>query len=53
MGYLELCVIAEELGRAIAPVPYSSSVYLATTAILNCASERLKEFLPKHVWRNY
>ncbi|URQ72975.1 acyl-CoA/acyl-ACP dehydrogenase [SAR86 cluster bacterium] len=48
MGYLELCVIAEELGRAIAPVPYSSSVYLATTAILNCADEELKkEYLPK------
>ena len=48
MGYLELCVIAEELGRAIAPVPYSSSVYLATTAILNCASDEIKkEFLPK------
>ena len=48
MGYLELCVVAEELGRAIAPVPYSSSVYLATTAILNCANEDLKkEYLPK------
>ena len=30
---LELCVIAEELGRASAPVPFSSSVYLATEAI--------------------
>ena len=29
---LELCVIAEELGRASAPVPFSSSVYLATEA---------------------
>lgn len=33
LGYLELCVIAEELGRALAPVPFSSSVYLATEAI--------------------
>ena len=28
LGYLELCVIAEELGRALAPVPFSSSVFL-------------------------
>ena len=34
LGYLELCVLAEELGRAVAPVPFSSSVYLATEAIL-------------------
>jgi acyl-CoA dehydrogenase len=29
-GYLELCVIAEELGRVLAPVPVASSIYLAT-----------------------
>jgi alkylation response protein AidB-like acyl-CoA dehydrogenase len=33
-GYLELCVIAEEMGRALAPVPFSSSIYLATEAIM-------------------
>lgn len=33
LGYLELCVIAEELGRALAPVPFIASVYLATEAI--------------------
>lgn len=33
-GILELAVIAEELGRALAPIPFSSSVYLATQAIL-------------------
>jgi alkylation response protein AidB-like acyl-CoA dehydrogenase len=32
-GYLELCVIAEEIGRALAPVPFSSTVYLAAEAI--------------------
>ena len=48
MGFLELCVIAEELGRGIAPVPFSSSVYLATTAILNTSNEDLKkDYLPK------
>merc|ERR1711965_1064587 len=35
LGYLELCVIAEELGRSLAPTPFSSSVYLASEAILN------------------
>ena len=34
LSYLELSVIAEELGRAAAPVPFSSSVYLATEALL-------------------
>src|SRR3972149_7893870 len=34
LGYYELCVIAEELGRALAPVPFSSSVFLATGAVL-------------------
>lgn len=33
LGYLELCVIAEELGRVVAPVPFIASVYLATEAI--------------------
>ncbi len=47
-GYIELCVIAEELGRAIAPVPFSSSVYLAAEAILLAGSEQQKQdYLPK------
>ncbi len=48
LGHLELCVIAEELGRAIAPVPFSSSVYLATEALLQAGSEEQKQsYLPK------
>lgn len=48
LGYLELCVLAEELGRALAPVPFSSSVYLATEALLLAGSEAQKsEWLPK------
>ena len=35
LGHLELCVIAEELGRFLAPVPFSSSVYLFTETIIN------------------
>ncbi|HJP36865.1 MAG: acyl-CoA dehydrogenase family protein [Gammaproteobacteria bacterium] len=48
LGYLELCVLAEELGRSLAPTPYASSVYLATEAILLFGSERQKEhYLPR------
>lgn len=48
LGYLELCVIAEELGRAVAPIPFASSVYLATEAILLAGSEEQKQkYLPR------
>ncbi len=48
LGYLELCVIAEELGRALAPVPFSSTVYLFAEAILIAGSEDQKQrLLPK------
>ena len=48
LSYLELCVIAEELGRVVAPVPFSSSVYLATEALLLAGTEAQKEaWLPK------
>ena len=33
LGALELCVIAEELGRAAAPVPFSSSIYMFAEAL--------------------
>ena len=47
-GYLELCVIAEELGRSLAPTPFSSSVYLATEALLLAGTETQKKtWLPK------
>ena len=50
LGHLELCVIAEELGRYLAPVPFSSSVYLFTEAIINYANEDIKkDLLPKLV----
>ena len=48
LGALELCVVAEELGRAAAPVPFSSSVYLASEAIKLFGTEAQKEaWLPK------
>jgi alkylation response protein AidB-like acyl-CoA dehydrogenase len=48
LGYLELCVIAEELGRVVAPIPFASSVYLATEAIMLAGSAEQKQaYLPK------
>lgn len=48
LGRLAVCVLAEELGRAVAPVPFASSVYLATEAILLFGSEDQKQaWLPK------
>lgn len=48
LGYYELAVIAEELGRAVAPIPFSSSVYLASEALLAFGSEAQKErWLPQ------
>src|SRR5579872_200699 len=48
LGYLELCVVAEELGRVLAPVPFSSSVFLATEFLLAAGSEAQKSaWLPK------
>ena len=46
-GHLELCVIAEEMGRANAPVPFSSTVYLAGEALLIAGSDaQKKKWLP-------
>lgn len=46
-GHLELCVIAEEMGRANAPVPFSSTVYLAAEALLIAGSDaQKKKWLP-------
>ena len=45
---LELCVVAEEMGRAAAPVPFDTSVVLATEAIKLAGSEaQRKKWLPE------
>jgi alkylation response protein AidB-like acyl-CoA dehydrogenase len=38
-GYLELCLVAQELGAALAPTPFGSTVYLVAEAILRGGSE--------------
>src|SRR5580692_11628071 len=48
LGHLELCVIAEELGRALAPIPFGSTAYFLTEALLLAGSEAQKQaWLPK------
>ncbi|MEK8051190.1 acyl-CoA dehydrogenase family protein [Ideonella sp. DXS22W] len=42
-GVLAQCVIAEELGRAIAPVPFASSIGLAAPLILAAGTEAQKQ----------
>ena len=42
LGHIELCAIAEELGRAIAPVPFASSVYLFAEALMMAGTEAQK-----------
>lgn len=46
-GHLELAVIAEELGRVVAPVPVASSIYLAAEAIMIAGTDAQKrKYLP-------
>jgi alkylation response protein AidB-like acyl-CoA dehydrogenase len=48
LGRLELCVLAEELGRAVAPIPFSSTVYFFAEALMLAGSEAQKKaLLPK------
>jgi alkylation response protein AidB-like acyl-CoA dehydrogenase len=48
LGRLELCVLAEELGRAVAPIPFSSTVYFFAEAVTIAGSDAQKKaLLPK------
>ena len=42
-GYLELALIATEIGRSLAPIPFGPSVYLATEAILLAGTDTQKK----------
>ena len=47
-GYLEACVIAEELGRVVAPVPFSSSIALAAEFLMLAGTDEQKlRLLPR------
>jgi len=48
LGGIELCAIAEELGRALAPIPFSSTVYFVAEAILLAGSpDQKRKWLPR------
>lgn len=47
-GHLELAMIAFEVGRALAPIPFGPSVYVATEAVLRFGSDAQKKaMLPR------
>ena len=47
-GPLELALLAQELGRALAPIPFGPSVYLVTEALLVAGSDaQKKRYLPR------
>ena len=47
-GYKSLCLVAQSIGQHAAAIPFSSSVYLATEAIVQFGSEEQKShWLPR------
>lgn len=47
-GHLTLCLVAQQLGKHLAPVPFSSSIYLAAEALMAFGTDAQKEtWLPK------
>jgi len=56
LSHLELCVIAEELGRSLAPTPIATSIYLGAEALMQAGTEEQKQnYLPdiasgKAIW---
>jgi alkylation response protein AidB-like acyl-CoA dehydrogenase len=48
LGGIDLCAIAEELGRSLAPIPFASTVYFLAEALLLAGSpEQKAKWLPK------
>jgi len=48
LGHVGLCAIAEEVGAALAPVPFASTAYLAAEALVLAGSEAQKRrWLPR------
>ncbi|MDO9223904.1 MAG: acyl-CoA dehydrogenase family protein [Caulobacter sp.] len=48
LGHIELCAIAEEMGRVVAPIPFASTVFFAAEAIMLAGDAAQKaDLLPK------
>ena len=43
LGHIELCAIAEEIGRALAPIPFRSTVYFIAEALMIAGSRGSEE----------
>src|SRR6195952_5879654 len=39
LGYEGMCVLAEEIGRAVAPVPFGSAAHLAADGVLTAGPD--------------
>jgi hypothetical protein len=49
LGRVDLCAIAEELGRVVAPIPFASTVYVFAEAVLKYGNESQKAMLLRGV----
>ena len=48
LGHVELCAIAEEMGRVVAPIPFASTVYFLAEAVMLAGDDAQKaDLLPK------
>lgn len=48
LGHIELCAIAEEMGRVVAPIPFASTVFFTAEAIMLAGDDAQKaDLLPK------
>jgi alkylation response protein AidB-like acyl-CoA dehydrogenase len=47
LGHVELCALAEELGRALAPIPFASTVYVLAEALMRFGSPGQRALLPR------
>jgi alkylation response protein AidB-like acyl-CoA dehydrogenase len=45
LGHVELCAIAEEMGRVLAPVPFASTVYFVAEAVMLAGNDAQKSYL--------
>lgn len=47
LGYLELCVLFEEIGRAMSPIPYASTIFAAEAIRLAGTHAQKQAYLPQ------
>lgn len=46
LGYVELCALAEEMGRVLLPIPFASSIYQFAEGLLLAGSDAQQALLP-------